>query len=113
LAKVKKRNFDPERSFVKKLQESGKVNESTLQFIHNLTIEELLSVKIELAAKAVGRCYYGFSIWQSIFSIVESAIYKSATRLCTSRKEIREFLGVSERQLDNLETRMREQTDDQ
>ena len=112
MAKIKKRIFDLDRSIVKKLKEDCKVNDSTLQFIHNLTIEELLSVKIELAAKAVGRCYYGFSIWKSIFSIVEQAIYNSASKLCTSRQEIKEFLGVTEKQLVNLEARMRDTIND-
>lgn len=95
-----KRKFRPyakrkHYSVVGKLEREGRLDERLQIGINNLTLEELLAVKLELAAKASGGKIYGLPVWFSITDIVRDAVLKFAISATRTKVEAARFLGLS------------------
>lgn len=82
-------------SVVGKLEREGRLDERLQIGINNLTLEELLAVKLELAAKASGGKIYGLPVWFSITDIVRDAVLKFALSATRTKMEAARFLGIS------------------
>ena len=66
-----------------KLRKENKVTDEFEVMLNNLSLEELIALKLELAAKAAGGMLYGLPIWYSMQHIIKDAVLKyaySATR---------------------------------
>lgn len=83
-------------SVVNKLEREGKIDERFQIVLNNLTLEELIAVKLELAAKAAGGKIYGIPIWYSITDIVRDACLKFALSATRTNMEAARFLGISQ-----------------
>ena len=62
-----------------------------------LTLEEILALRLELAAKTVNYDLYGSNIWQTLPDIVKSAVLNfvySAGRTKRAQKDAERFRGV-------------------
>ena len=57
-------------SLTKKLREENKSNEEFEVMLNNLSLEELIGLKLELASKVFGGKSYGLPIWKSMKEIV-------------------------------------------
>lgn len=83
------------KSIAFKLRQEGKSN---LQFEHqvnNLTIEELLTLKLELSAKYVfGGKFYLFSLWDSLEDILRDTLFKFAETISENENQARMLLGM-------------------
>ena len=62
--------------------------------INNLSLEELIGLKLELAAGAAGGKLYGIPIWHSLTDITKDAAFKYALSACATKKEAALFLGI-------------------
>ena len=52
------------KSIITKLKDQNKINDSLLIGISSLSLEELIAVKLELAAEHINNRLYGFDIWR-------------------------------------------------
>jgi len=81
-------------SISKKLVKEHKSNEEFEVMLNNLSLEEVIALKLELASKSAGGSLYGIPLWRSLKYIVEDAVLKYAFSACRTRKEVARFLGL-------------------
>ena len=94
--KPKKRRTGKNRyySMARKLRREGK---STIEFevmLNNLSLEDLIALKLELASKVAGSKLYGFKLWHSIPDLVRDAMLKYAMSATRTKNEAQRFLGI-------------------
>lgn len=84
-------------SVSKVLREKKKTTDEFEAIFNNLNLEEVISLKLELAAKSSGSKMYGVPIYKYLDLIVKDAIIKYALSACHSKAEAQSFLGLSSR----------------
>jgi hypothetical protein len=84
-------------SVSKVLREKKKTNDEFEVILNNLSLEEVISLKLELAAKASGGKMYGMPIYKYLDLIIKDAIIKYALSACHSKAEAQAFLGLTSR----------------
>lgn len=95
---MKKSNYKnscEEYSISKVLREEKRSNEYFEILLNNLTLEELIALKLELGYKAIGFPLHGFPIWKSTNYIVKEALLKYAVSATKSKREAVRFLGIN------------------
>tara|TARA_R110000824_G_scaffold127190_1_gene287198 strand:+ start:840 stop:1088 length:249 start_codon:yes stop_codon:yes gene_type:complete len=60
-----------------------------------LSLEEIVALKVELAAKACGGKFYGNYLLKATKYIADEAVLKYALAACQTRASAARFLGVS------------------
>lgn len=85
------------KSFIEKLKKEKKLNDEVLTFINLLSLEDLLTVKLELTYRMFKGKFYGFPIFDSLENIVKDSVVKVAKTLTSSKKECMSFLGLTEK----------------
>jgi len=83
------------KSIILKLCQRGFLNDSMLTSINNLSLEDLIAVKLELSANNLNNRLYGFDIWRNTNSIVKEALLKFAISTTNSKKDAARFLGLT------------------
>ena len=90
-------------SISNKLRKDGKSSEEFEIIFNNLSLEEVVGLKLELASKSAFKGkLYGLPLWSSIPTIVKDAILKYAMSATRSKREAARFLGLNELVLKNL-----------
>jgi hypothetical protein len=84
-------------SVSKVLRKNKKVTDEFEAIFNNLNLEEVISLKLELAAKSSGSKMYGVPIYKYLDLIVKDAIIKYALSSCHSKAEAQNFLGLTSR----------------
>ena len=82
-------------SISKKLR---KENKTTIEFeimLNNLSLEETIGLKLELASNIAGSKLYGFKIWKSLPEIIKDAVLKYALSATRTKAESMRFLGLN------------------
>ena len=96
---MKKRNDGRNRyySISNKLRKDGKSSEEFEIIFNNLSLEEVIGLKLELASKSAFKGkLYGVPLWYSIPNIVRDAVLKYALSATRSKREAARFLGLNE-----------------
>ena len=90
-------------SLSKKLRQEGKSNEELEVYLSNLSLEEVVGLKLEVATRDLMKGkFYGFPVWQSLKYIISDAVLKYALSATSSKREAARFLGIQERTLIEL-----------
>ncbi len=89
-------------SLIKKLRKSGKLTPEFETQLVNLSLEELIGVKLELASRAAGGMMYGMPIWHSLPMITKDALLKYALSCCQTKTEAARLLGIDKVYLSKL-----------
>ena len=89
-------------SIIRKLKKERKLPEEMEIFVSNISLEDLIALKLELAAKPVNGKLYGIPIWKSIPFIVREALLKTALSVCKTKYESASFLGIHPDKLERL-----------
>lgn len=90
-------------SIARKLRKEGKSTEELEVYLSNLSLEEVVALKLEVATREIlkGK-FYGFPIWRSLKYIISDATLKYALSATRSKREAARFLGIQERTLIKL-----------
>ncbi len=86
-------------SIRKKLNRQNKINSSFESILNSLTLEEIIALKLELAASHVNHKLYGFPILRSLKFLVREACIMFALSASRTVKDAATVLGITERQL--------------
>lgn len=86
-------------SLLKKFREEKKIDEHFEIMINNLTLEDLIALKLELSTKTLGSPVFGQPIWDTLHVIVEDAVLKFAISTTQTTSEAAAFLGISQKTL--------------
>ena len=90
-----KENKFKQFSYSRNLRNIGKINDQFELMITNISLEELIALKLELSARSLKGKFYGFPIWKASFHIIKSALIKFAISSACSQKEAANILGIS------------------
>jgi len=74
----------------------NKYKNNNFEFIlNNLTIEDLITAKLELSSRGLNGKLYGFPIFKNINQITKESLVKFSLRYCSSQKKAAALLGLS------------------
>ena len=90
-------------SVCKKLKKENLIDDRFEIMVNNLSLENLIAIKLELAAKSAGGYLYGMPIWRSLKYIVEDAVLKYALSSTRTKNEALRFLGLKIREYKTLQ----------
>ena len=93
--KGKFRNY----SIKKKLNYEKKINSNFEVILNSLTLEEIIALKLELAASHVNHKLYGFPFLRSLKFMVREAVIMFALSTTRTSKDAAAVLGITQRQL--------------
>ena len=89
-------------SIIRKLRKEGKLPEEMEIFVSNLSLEDLIALKLEIASKPISGKLYGIPIWKSIPFIVRDAVLKTAVSVCKTKVDAANLLGMDVDKMNNL-----------
>lgn len=90
------------RTFISKLKNEGRINENFLNIVSDLTLEELIGIKIELASRLFRGKLYGIPIWITMPRVVKEAMLHVAINSCKTKTDMSSFLGLTLEQFNNI-----------
>ena len=81
-------------SIINKLKPEKKITDNTLNNINNISLEDLIAIKLELSTRYLYGKFYGIPIWRLTRHAVTDALLKTALSIARTKKEAARFLGV-------------------
>ena len=81
-------------SIINKLKSEKKITDNTLNNINNISLEDLIAIKLELSTRYLYGKFYGIPIWRLTRHAVTDALLKTALSIARTKKEAARFLGV-------------------
>ena len=89
-------------SMINKLRKDRKSNEEFEIMLSNITLEEVIALRLELASQSISNRLYGFPLWHSINDIIKEAVVKYAFSATRTQFEAMRFLGLKENSFHEL-----------
>ena len=89
-------------SISNKLKSENKIDEKFEVMLSTLTLEEIIGLRLELAAKTVNYKLYGVNIWQNLPNIVQEGVLKYVYSAARTKGEMASFLGINKTSLKRL-----------
>lgn len=81
-------------SVINKLLEEERINEKFISDLNFLSLEDIISLKLEIAGKSSGGSIFGIPIWNSLRDICRDAAIKFALSATRTKAEAATFLGI-------------------
>ena len=85
---------DKKLTFISELKKEGRINQDFLDKVSEMTLEELISIKIELSAKMLSGKLYNFPLWYSLPYIVRESLLNFVDRNCKTKIDMANTLGL-------------------
>ena len=82
------------RSFILRLREEGRVNENFINTISDLTLEELIVIKLETSSKMMRGKLYNFPLWYTMPNVCKDALVLFARTCCSTKSDMASVLGI-------------------
>ena len=89
-------------SISNKLMSDGKIDERFEVMLSTLTLEEIIGLRLEIAARSVNYKLYGLDVWNSLQDIVKDGVLKYVYSASRTQGEAASFLGISKARLKRL-----------
>jgi len=89
-------------SLSKKLRRQQRSNDEFEIMLSQLTLEEVIGLKLELASKTIGGRLFGLPIWSSLHSITQDAVLKYTFSASRTQGEAMRFLGLKKVEMRKL-----------
>jgi len=89
-------------SISNKLKSEAKITTDFEVMLSSLTLEEIIALRLELAANAVNGKLYGLNLWKEIPTIAKDAILKYAHSACRTKNEAAAMLGINKNEFRRL-----------
>ncbi len=82
-------------SMIRKLRNEKRSTEEFEVFLNQLSLEEVIALKLELSTASVGGKLYGLPLWQSMPNIIKEAVMKYAISATKTKGDAARFLGLT------------------
>jgi len=82
-------------SFSRILRKESRSNDAFELMLSKLTLEELITLKLEIAARNVNGKLYGIPLWKAIPNITKDAMLRCAYTITNTHHEAAKFLGLN------------------
>ena len=89
-------------SLSKKLRREQRSSDDFEIMLSQLTLEEVIGLKLELAARASKGKYFGFPIWQNMIDIVRESILRHTMATTPTKAEAARSLGMTKANLSTV-----------
>ena len=81
-------------SIIKKFKSEGKLTNLDLNAINNISLENLIAIKLELTTRYLCGKFFGMPLWRITRLTVIDALLKTALSISPTKQEAARFLGV-------------------
>ena len=81
-------------SISKRLRREGKITEEFEFLLSNMTLEEIIGLKLEVSSRAINHKLYGFKLFDNITKICRDALLIYALSAARTKNEAALFLGM-------------------
>ena len=98
----KKVNKFKNYSFISIMKGKKGINNDFLNVLSNLTLEEVIALKLELAIKLTKHKFYNFPLWKALPSICKDAVLRYTVSACQSKRDGARMLGIDIREFNKL-----------
>lgn len=85
-----------------KLRGEKKITPELEDMISNLSLEEVIALKLELSSKMLHSTFIGVPLWYNLQYIARDAVLKYAYSMSNSAREAAAFLGINKYKLRGL-----------
>ena len=75
------------------------VNKNFEFILSNITLEDLITAKLELSARSLNGKLFGYPIYKNVQHITRESLVRFALRFCNSQEKAANLLGLSVREL--------------
>ena len=100
--KVGKKTKTKYYSIISKLRKEKKINKEFESILSNLSLEDIIALKLELSTRPVKNRLYGLPIWDNLIRITQEAVLKYAVSSTRSQGEAMRFLGLRHKHFNML-----------
>ena len=90
-------------SLSRKLKKENRSDDAFEVKLNNLSLEEVIALKLELASNSTGKALYGLPLWHSLPDIVQDAMLKYALSATRTKGEAMRLLGLVPKDFKRLE----------
>jgi hypothetical protein len=94
-ANRRKEGLNKDYSILKNLRQEKKITDEFEVMFSALTLEEVISLKLELSSRLFKGKFFGIPIWKSLPYIVREATLKYALSVTKSKKDAARTLGLT------------------
>tara|TARA_Y100000310_G_C20183310_1_gene579186 strand:- start:83 stop:460 length:378 start_codon:yes stop_codon:yes gene_type:complete len=94
----KNRGSNKNYSILNKLRKDSKISDEFEVMLNNLSLEEIIAVKLELATKPVENRLYGFNLWYVLKPVVDSAALIYSMAATRTKTEAMKFMGLDNKE---------------
>lgn len=101
----RKKNYNGKNknySIINKLRKERKSNDEFEMMMTNLSLEEIIALKLELSSRSFSKRMYGVPLWSSLINIVQDAVFKYALSATRTQAEAMRMLGLKESNMHDL-----------
>ena len=81
-------------STINKFKSEGKITAESLNIINNISLEDLIAIKLELTTRYLCGKLFGIPIWRTARLAVTDALLKTALSISRTKREGARFLGI-------------------
>ena len=89
-------------SIVRKLRKNGQITEEFEVMLGQLSLEEIIALKLEISAKMINNKLYGLELWKAIPRITKDALLKFAVSAAQTQQDACRILGIKPAELRKL-----------
>ena len=84
------------------MKSKRKINDSFLDVLSTLSIEEIIALKLELASLTTQHKLYNFPLWKAMPTICKDAVLRFVLSACQSKRDGARMLGIDIREFNSL-----------
>tara|TARA_S200002703_G_scaffold37744_1_gene33002 strand:+ start:1415 stop:1783 length:369 start_codon:yes stop_codon:yes gene_type:complete len=89
-------------SIINKLRRDKKSNDEFEIMLNNLSLEEVIALKLELSSRSFSKRMYGVPLWSNLIHVVQDAVLKYALSATRTQSEAMRMLGLKESNMHDL-----------
>ena len=101
----RKKNYNGKNknySIINKLRKDKKSNDEFEIMLNNLSLEEVIALKLELSSRSFSRRMYGVPLWSNLINVVQDAVLKYSLSATRTQSEAMRMLGLKESNMHDL-----------
>ena len=101
----RKKNYNGKNknySIINKLRKDKKSNDEFEIMLNNLSLEEVIALKLELSSRSFSKRMYGVPLWSNLINVVQDAVLKYALSATRTQAEAMRMLGLKESNMHEL-----------
>ena len=97
-----KKELNKEYSILRKLRQEKKITDEFEVMLGSLSLEDLISLKLELSTRLFKGKVSGIPIWKSLPYILRESMLRHALSIASTKSEAARFLGLTINEINKM-----------